>query len=82
MTAVNLLALTMLIVIAGRWSQDKKIETSTVVGGLIAAVILTAIESANAKLAQAFAVILLLAAIYSYIPKLAYANAVRKGGKA
>lgn len=78
---INLFVLTIAIVVAGRWSENKTIDTNMVVAGLIAAVMLAAIESANAKMAQTFAFLLLLAAIYKNIPRLAYANATRVGGK-
>jgi len=78
---INLFALTVVIVVAGRWSQDKQIDTNLVIGGLLAAVMLTALETANPKMGQTFAFLLLLAAVYKNVPRLAYANAKRVGGK-
>lgn len=79
--SLNLLALSIVIVIAGRWSDDKTITTDMVVGALLAAVMLTAIETVNSKLAQGFAFLILLTAIYTHVPLIAGFRGARQGGK-
>lgn len=52
------------IVALGRWSQDKSIDMRYVVGTGIYAVIISLIEQGNTKLAQQFALLVFVGALF------------------
>lgn len=54
------------VVAAGRWSQEKKVDAKIFVGTGIVAIFLAVIASNNEKLASQFAVLILVSAVLMY----------------
>lgn len=59
--------LTVVIVAAGQWAKkDGTISIKLVVGGMVLTLILSAMAATNEKLAQQFALLILVAALLAY----------------
>lgn len=63
------------VVYAGRWSEGKDLDIKVAIGTAGVALILSVIAQGNEKLGQQFAVLILVAAAFRYVP-----NIVRKLG--
>lgn len=74
--------LTGAIVSAGRWSQDKSLNSRIIISVFVLALALTLMGQANAKLANQFGALVLISAVFGYGPsilnKLGYATAIKK----
>lgn len=51
MSTTNAAIITMLLTVAGRWADDKKLDAKIIVGGVFVAVVLSALNSAAPDLA-------------------------------
>lgn len=60
------------IVIVGTWAQDKPVSVRIVVGGMFAAIGLSLLNEASPKLAGRFAMLILIVAMFEYVPAIAY----------
>lgn len=61
-----------LIVAVGQWSKkDGKISIKLVIGMMFLAIFLSALSSANEKLAQQFAALILVGAVFTYFMPIA-----------
>lgn len=67
----DLAAATAIVVIAGRFAEDKKLDSKVVVGGIGLALGLALMGMANEKLAQQFAALVLIVALFMYVPTIA-----------
>lgn len=65
---VGAVILTGIIVLLGHWQQDKKITVKLAVGTGALALFLAFMTQVDAKLAQMFALLILLAAAFNYLP--------------
>lgn len=63
------------VVYAGRWSEGKTLDVKVAVGTAGVALILSLIGQGNAKLGEQFGVLILVAALFRYLP-----NMVKKLG--
>lgn len=59
------------IVLTGRWSDDKKLDVKVMVGGAVFAFALAVIGQTNQKLAEQFGALILVSAAFLYIPTIA-----------
>lgn len=66
MNPVNSSVLTGVIVVLGRWSEGKTVEIKTVIAVTILALFLSLMEQGNAKLANGFALLIIIAATMRY----------------
>jgi hypothetical protein len=71
MNTTNAVALTGLLVVAGRWSAGKPLDIRVAVGVGGVALGLSALSSADEGLAGKFAVLILVTAIFAYGPWIA-----------
>lgn len=67
MKASNIVLLTAIMVLLGRWSQGKKVEAKIVVGGIFAALLISLMDSSQPKLAKGFAYLFLTGASLTYL---------------
>lgn len=73
-TTTNAVVGTAAIVTVGKWvSDDEEMDAGVVVGGVILALSLALIEQANPQLAKRFAVLILVVAMFMYVPEIAFA---------
>lgn len=70
MKAATSMTLIAAIALAGKWSQDKKLDMKTVVGLALMAVLLSMLVEVNANLADQFGLLILLGASFFYLPRL------------
>ena len=75
MNPTSAIVLTGAIVALGKWAKGDKIDIKLVVGGAFAAIVLVVFAEVNDKYARAMALLILVAAVYSYGPTL-----VKKAG--
>ena len=73
MNTTTIVVATAALVVAGRWADDKKIDVSIAVGAGALAVSLSLIAAADARLAQQFALLVLMLAAFRYVPPIARA---------
>lgn len=72
MNTTNSVVATAAIVTVGKWSNDEPLTPRIFVGGMFLALGLAMMEQANQKLASRFALLILVAATFSYVPSIAY----------
>lgn len=63
-----------LIVTAGRWVDKKPIDVKIAVGVTFYAILMSVLEDANAAFAGQFALLVLVAACFKYLPKVVKAT--------
>lgn len=59
-------ATSIVVVIAGRWAQDKPISGTVVVGGAALALFLAVLDNVDSGLASKFGLAVLLTALFTY----------------
>lgn len=64
------IVLTGVIVATGRWAENKSLNMGIVVGGGVAAIMLTLVAQANQSLADKMGLMILLAACFIYLPSI------------
>lgn len=68
MDTTTLTVLSVVIVTVGQWSKkDGKVSIKLVVGGMVLAIMLAAMDSANEKLARQFAALILVTVLLTYM---------------
>jgi hypothetical protein len=72
-TTTNSVVATAAIVTVGKWTNDEKMTPRVIVGGAFLAIGLALMEQANQRFAQRFAVLILVVAMFMYVPHIAYA---------
>lgn len=70
MKASTSMTLIAAIALAGRWSEDKKLDMRVVIGLAVMAVLLSILVEWDAELADQFGVLILLGAGFIYLPRL------------
>jgi hypothetical protein len=66
------------IVVVGRWAEDQPIHARIIIGIVSSAIALALLGTANAELAQAFGMIVLLTAVFRYgVPVLKKAGLIQ-----
>lgn len=70
MNTTGTVVVTGIIVVAGRWQQDKPIDVKIAVGGAFLAIGLSVLANFNENFAKAMAYMVLIAALYEYLPAL------------
>jgi hypothetical protein len=68
MSPMNAVLLSAVIVIAGRWSQNKPLDIKLVVAGAFIAIVLSVMSEANDKFARQFALLILISLVFVYGP--------------
>jgi hypothetical protein len=71
MNTTNAVVLTGLVVVAGRWANDKPLDIKLAVGTAGLAIFLSVLNSSNPELAGKFTALILLAAVFLYGPGIA-----------
>jgi hypothetical protein len=71
MDTTTSVAATTVVVIAGRWAQDKPITVNVAVGAGVLAISLAILDNVNAPLAQKFSLAVLITALFVYAVPLA-----------
>lgn len=71
MNTTNAVIMTSLVVVAGRWANDKPLDIRLAVGTAGLALFLAVINSSQPELASKFAVLVLVAAVFMYGPGIA-----------
>lgn len=61
MKATYIVIFASIIAVTGRWARHKQVDTSMVVGGIVLAVMITALSDADEDLAEKFAWLILFA---------------------
>lgn len=68
MNTTNAVLMTSLIVVAGRWANEKPLDIKLAVGTAGLALFLAVINASQPELASKFAVLILLSAVFLYGP--------------
>lgn len=66
------------IVTVGKWSQDETLDVKVVGGGAFLALGLALLDRANPTLASRFALLILVVAMFMYVPAIAYEAGLTK----
>jgi hypothetical protein len=62
----NIVVLTAVVVTAGRWAKKEPVDIRIVIGGTVFLLFIAGLSEASPKLAQQFALLVLLAALFNY----------------
>lgn len=68
MNPMSAILLSAVVVVAGKWSQDKQLDIKLVVSGAFIAIVLSVMSEANDKLARQFALLILVSIVFVYGP--------------
>lgn len=66
MNTTNIVVLASIVTVTGQWSEGKGLSIRVVIGATIFALMLGAMNEASPKLAQQFALLLLVAVVWRY----------------
>ena len=75
MNPTTTVVLASVMVVAGKWAKDEKLNIRLAVGGMVLAVGLTLMSEMDEKLAKLFSALILLGIAYTYLPTI-----VKKAG--
>ncbi len=71
MNTTTSVAGTMAIVVAGKWANGEPVKLPIFIGGAVFAISLSLVASSQPKLAEQFGTLVLLAALFAYVPTIA-----------
>lgn len=67
------------IVTAGRWSEGKGIELKVAIGATTLGIFLAVLDSANEQFASQLALLVLIVALFRYVPSIVYGKRSQGG---